>query len=89
MGPDCDKVQEQTSKCPHADESADRAVEKTFAMMGVNIHDPESVSGFQQDLRFNRTVRRISDKINITIIVVIVAAMTTGTIALIWDKITK
>jgi hypothetical protein len=39
---------------------ADRAVRKTFAILGVNIDNPESVEEFRQDLRFGKQLRRIA-----------------------------
>lgn len=80
-------VQEKEN-CPHADESADRAVRKVFAMLGVDVDDPTSISAFQQDLRFGGRMRRISDRINLTIILTIVVASVSGTAALIWSKVT-
>jgi len=81
---DCARQEEH---CPHADESADRAVRKTFAMFGVDINDPKAVAEFQQDMRFGGTMRRISDRVNITIITVIVAASVSGMLAMVWKKV--
>jgi hypothetical protein len=39
---------------PECAEIADRAVRKTFAILGVNIDNPESVEEFRQDLRFGK-----------------------------------
>lgn len=75
--------------CPHADESADRAVKKVFAMFGVNIDNPEAVANFQQDMRFGSKMRRISDRVNITVITVVVVAVVSGTLAMIWKKVTE
>jgi hypothetical protein len=46
---------------PECAEIADRAVRKTFAILGVNIDNPESVEEFRQDLRFGKRLRKISD----------------------------
>ena len=86
MDNDCAKEQEN---CPHADESADRAVKKVFAMLGVNVDDPKSVTDFQQDLRFGGRLRRISDRVNITIITVVVATSVAGLLAMVWEKVAK
>ena len=40
---------------------ADRAVRKTFAILGVDIDKPESVEEFRQDLRFGKRLRKIAD----------------------------
>ena len=46
---------------PEGAEIADRAVRKTFAILGVNIDNPESVEEFRQDLRFGKKLRRLAD----------------------------
>lgn len=38
-------------------DAADAAVRKTFAILGVDIDDPESVANLQADLRFGRAMR--------------------------------
>lgn len=48
-------------QCPHAEESADRAVKKVFAILGVDIDRPESVEEFREDLRFGKKIRRAAD----------------------------
>ena len=40
---------------------ADRAVRKVFAILGVDVSSPESVSEFQADLRFGRSLRKGAD----------------------------
>lgn len=50
----------------HEDEAiiqaaADHAVKKTFAILGVDIADPESVEEFRQDLRFGKRMRKMAD----------------------------
>lgn len=44
-----------------AEDSAERAVRKVFAILGVDIDKPESVEEFREDLRFGRKLRRIAD----------------------------
>lgn len=48
----CDSVD-----CAIADEIADRAVRKTFAVLGVNLDDPVQVERFREDLRFAGSLR--------------------------------
>jgi hypothetical protein len=43
---------------PECAEIADRAVRKTFAILGVNIDNPESVEEFRQDLRFGKKAEK-------------------------------
>ncbi len=55
----------QGSRCRLAEEAAkdaaDAAVRKTFAILGVDIDDPESVARLQSDLRFGRVMREAAD----------------------------
>lgn len=44
--------------CPHADEAANNAVRKVFAILGVDIDKPESVAEFQESLRFGRKLSK-------------------------------
>ena len=46
---------------PECAEIADRAVRKTFAILGVDIDKPESVEEFRQDLRFGKRLRKLAD----------------------------
>lgn len=43
------------------EQSVERAVKKTFAILGVDINDPESVEEFRQDLRFGKRMRKMAD----------------------------
>lgn len=71
----------QSKNCRRTDtalrEAIDRAVErstaKVFAILGVDINDPESVERFREDLRFSGKIRRLSEK---GLTAVIVAALT-------------
>ena len=73
--------QTKTERCRRNDialrEAIDRAVErstaKVFAILGVDINDPESVEHFREDLRFSGKVRRLSEK---GLAALIVAALT-------------
>ncbi len=42
-------------------ETADRAVKKVFALLGVDIDKPESVEDFREDLRFGKRMRKAAD----------------------------
>lgn len=44
------------------EESADKAIKKTFAILGVDIDDPSEVEEFRQDLRFSGRMRAAMDK---------------------------
>lgn len=45
-----------------SEESADKAVAKTFAILGVDINNPSDVEDFRKDLRFSGDMRRAMDK---------------------------
>jgi peroxiredoxin len=45
-----------------ADESAKRAVKLVFAILGVDIDTPAQVQKFQEDLRFNASLRKAAEK---------------------------
>lgn len=50
------------AQCPHARQSAEFAVKKVFAILGVDVDDPEKVEEFRMDLRFGRSMRRATDR---------------------------
>ena len=45
-----------------ADESAKKAVKLVFAILGVDIDTPAQVQKFQEDLRFNASLRKAAEK---------------------------
>lgn len=61
------------------DRSADRAVRKVFAILGVDIDRPESIEEFREDLRFGKKMRRVADHGMIALIGVIVAGFAYAT----------
>lgn len=44
------------------EDAADKAVAKTFAILGVDINNPADVEDFRKDLRFSGDMRRAMDK---------------------------
>jgi 23S rRNA U2552 (ribose-2'-O)-methylase RlmE/FtsJ len=60
---------------PECSEIADRAVKKTFAILGVDIDKPESVEEFRQDLRFGKRLRKIADHSMMAFVSVVIVAM--------------
>ena len=44
-----------------SEESADKAVKKVFAILGVDVNKPESVEEFREDLRFGKKLRKLAD----------------------------
>ena len=70
---------------PECAEIADRAVRKTFAILGVDIDKPESVEEFRQDLRFGKKLRKLSDHGTMAFF----AAVAIAIVGAIWIGITQ
>lgn len=75
------------SGCKYAEEisreSADAAVKKVFAILGVDIGKPESVESFRDDLRFGAKLHKIANHGTMAFIGVIAGAMA----VLIWESL--
>jgi hypothetical protein len=69
------KCQAADADCPHADEAAEAAVRKVFAILGVDIDVPKEVEEFRENLRFGASMRRAADKGMLTMLGVLVTAM--------------
>ena len=80
-----DKCPQNVSECPHARESAELAVKKVFAILGVNIDVPKEVESFRENLRFGASMKRAADRGLLAIIsaiaVAILAALWAGIVA--------
>ena len=48
--------------CPIAEDAAEAAVKKVFAILGVDINIPKDVEAFRENLRFGASLRRAADK---------------------------
>jgi hypothetical protein len=70
---------------PECAEIADKAVRKTFAILGVDIDDPASIEEFRQDLRFGKRLRRIADHGTLAFF----AAVAVAIVGAIWIGITQ
>ena len=55
---DCDLKPPAGEGCKQSEDAADRAVKKVFAILGVDINNPESVEAFREDLRFGKRMRK-------------------------------
>jgi hypothetical protein len=66
-----------------AEDAADSAVRKVFAILGVDIDKPESVEDFREDLRFGRRLRKIGDHATLAFIGIVAV----GVAAAIWTGI--
>ena len=58
-GPD---GKDRRSSCKHAEQAAenasDKALKKTFAILGVDVDNPSEVETFRMDLRFSGQLRK-------------------------------
>ncbi|MCK5505757.1 MAG: hypothetical protein KAJ10_11365 [Thermodesulfovibrionia bacterium] len=57
--------------------------------LGFDVTDPEEVRRFQANIGFIVRIRRMSEKVGSAIVVTIFVAMTSGIVALVWDKFHK
>lgn len=69
--------------CPHAEEAADKAVRKVFAILGVDIDVPKEVEEFRENLRFGASMRRAADKG----LIAVVGVLATALMAALWAGI--
>jgi len=77
----------ETNGCPHADKSAELAVRKTFAILGVDVDNPKEVEEFRMDLRFGKSMRRASDRGAWAVLGAFFSVMVAGTLAVVWAGI--
>ena len=64
--------------CPHLERSAELAVKKVFAILGVDIDVPKDVEEFRENLRFGADMRKVADRGRLALITVIAAAIVYG-----------
>lgn len=67
--------QNPSDECPHSRRSAELAVKRVFAILGVDIDVPHEVEQFRENLRFGASMRRAADKGAMAIVGIIVAGM--------------
>lgn len=48
--------------CRYSEQAADNAVKRVFAILGVDIEDPESVERFRDSLRFGKAMHQAASK---------------------------
>ena len=67
------------NQCPSENEvievAVDKAVKKTFAILGVDVDKPESVEEFREDLRFGKAMRKYASHGFIAFIAVVFAGL--------------
>ena len=76
-----------------ANAAAIKAAEETLnglsLSLGFDVTDPEEVRRFQANIGFVFRLRRMSEKVGSAIVVTVFVAMTSGIIALVWDRVHK
>lgn len=60
--------------CTLADEVADKAVKKVFAILGVNIDEPHEIEEFRMGLRFSQSMRSVTNKGVVAIVIVLMSS---------------
>lgn len=67
------------NQCPSENEvievAVDKAVKKTFAILGVDVDKPESVEEFREDLRFGKAMRKYASHGFIAFVAVVFAGL--------------
>lgn len=80
------------ANCPHEQqrqydaEIARAAVKEVFAILGVDVDDPEKVEEFRKDLRFGGDMRRMRDKGVLTIIGVFFTAVGVAVVGVVFKN---
>lgn len=70
--------QEHIAQC-----AADKAVERVFSLLfGVDMNDQEQINEFRADLTHIRRLRKLSDRVGATTLIVFVSALATGVITI-------
>jgi hypothetical protein len=65
--------------CEFANAAAEKAVRKTFAILGVDIEEPKQVAEFQESLRFSDKLRKAADHGVLVLVAALVAALLAAT----------
>ena len=67
--------------------AAKHAVEELMKTIGIDVTQTEEIRHFQANMMFLMRLRRISEKLGLTIILTAGAIITGGVITLIWDVV--
>lgn len=82
-----DEYERRRENNDQARQSAEIAVKKVFAILGVNVDEPKEVEEFRENLRFGATLRRAADKGMFALVAVIVVSLAAAAWAGIVSKI--
>lgn len=67
--------------CPHTQDAADRAVERVFAIFGVDVNVPKEVEAFREGIRFGGKIQKAAGRFWL----VVVSLLATGITLSLWD----
>ncbi len=70
---------ERRTRCTFADVAAESAVQKTFAILGVDVSRPEQVKEFQESLRFGDMLQKAAKKGVFATVTTVVGALMIAT----------
>lgn len=77
----------QDDTCKYSEAAAQEAVKRVFAVLGVDIEDPQQVKEFQKDLMFGQSMRKAADRGQLVFAGVVVSALAYALFAGIVEKI--
>lgn len=75
------KSHKEADDCPAARGAAKSAVKDTFAILGVDVDDPQQVEEFRKSLRFGDAMRKAADKGFIAFVLALVAMICAALVA--------
>lgn len=78
------------TECPantKCQEIANESVKRVFAILGVDIDDPQQVEEFREDLRFGRRLRKYSDYGTMAVVAAVFVAIAAAVWAGIVSKV--
>jgi hypothetical protein len=73
--------------CAMAAEVARSTVREVFAVLGIDAANPEDIRHFQANMAYLWRLRKLSEKIGMTIILTAAALITGGVITVLWEAL--
>ena len=81
----CFDGKERRKHCEYADSAVDRAVQRSFAIFGIDVGDPEKVKKLQSVFQFAENMQKITKKSNIVFWMTFVAALAGAMALTFWE----
>lgn len=73
--------------CAMAAEVARSTVREVFAVLGIDVANPEDIRHFQANMAYLWRLRKLSEKIGMTIILTAAALITGGVVTVLWEAL--